>query len=204
MALSDRAILEAEYRQLAKKADQRMVRLEKLSTQQGFTSVKKYAYAKAERNIVKKWGGSETKPRFNTTPKGMSDRDLTRKISDIRSFLDAPSSTKKDIVKIYQKGADTVNKKYPEGAKLTWEDIAKFYSSKTADKLKTQFKNSSVMLLAIKSIKAIGIENISKKDIQKATAKTLTISDDKIVNDVAIRMLKEHSNAMRQFDIFHQ
>ena len=55
------------YTRLAKQADQRLVRLEKLSNEPGFENVKKYAYAAAMRDI-ESYGGAGKKMRFNTKP----------------------------------------------------------------------------------------------------------------------------------------
>lgn len=129
------------YRRLAKMADQRLVRLEKLAQEPGFENVKKYAYAAAMRDIDS-YGGASKKMRFNTAPP-KDPRAFREKIMDIRRFLSAPTSTKAGIVDVYQKRADTINKKY--GTNYTWEDLADFFQSGDADKLFKDYGSKTVM-----------------------------------------------------------
>ncbi len=135
------------YRTLAKAADQRLVRLERYAETDNFKTATKWAYARAQKDI-KAWAGPDAK-RFNTAPpKGISS--LRSKIEDIKTFLKAPSSTKKGIVEIYKKKADTFNKNH--GTKFTWEQLGKFFESKTADALKDDFDDSETMAAVISVI----------------------------------------------------
>ena len=111
-----------EYRKLAKRADQRLVRLEALSNHEGFKNVKSWAYRKAMRN-VKYWGG-EGAERFNTKPPNNMNL-LKAKIRDIQEFLQSATSMKKGILEVYKKRSDTINKKY--GTDFTWEDLAGYF-----------------------------------------------------------------------------
>ena len=86
------------YKRLAKTADQRLVRLERLATEPGYEKVTQYAYAKAMRDIENYGGGK----RFNVKPPlkedGTVDNTLLReKLADLRAFLTSVSSTKKGI-----------------------------------------------------------------------------------------------------------
>lgn len=112
--------LEQYYRRLAKVADQRLVRLERLAEQENYHVVKEWAYKRAQEDISR-WGGTN---RFNTAPP-QNTNQLKAKINDIRAFLESGTSTKKDINTIYKKRADTINSKY--GTNFTWQDIADFY-----------------------------------------------------------------------------
>ena len=113
------------YRRLAKTADQRLVRLEKLKREPGFESVDKFAYARAMRDIEVYGGGK----RFNTKPP--EARSLfNEKIADMLRFLQSPTSTKGGIIDVYQKRADTLNEKYKAaGLNVTWQDIANLHDS---------------------------------------------------------------------------
>ena len=113
------------YRRLAKTADQRLVRLEKLKSEPGFESVDKFAYARAMRDIEVYGGGK----RFNTKPP--EARSLfNEKIADMLRFLQSPTSTKGGIIEVYQKRADTLNEKYKAaGLNVTWQDIANLHDS---------------------------------------------------------------------------
>lgn len=124
--------LQKWYKRLAKAADQRLVRLERYSDQEYYKPAMKWAYRRAERDIMK-WdkraGGSYTNFRFNRDmPK--DEEDLRAKISDMRQFIESPTSTKQGITSVYKKRADTINQKY--GTNWSWEDVAKFYESEEA------------------------------------------------------------------------
>ena len=113
------------YRRLAKTADQRLVRLEKLKNEPGFESVDKFAYARAMRDIEVYGGGK----RFNTKPPEAPSL-FNEKIADMLRFLQSPTSTKGGIIEVYQKRADTLNEKYKaSGLNVTWQDIANLHDS---------------------------------------------------------------------------
>lgn len=135
--------LVSDYRKIAKRADQRLLELERLSTQKGFENVKEWAYRVAMRNI-KYWNGEGSK-RFNTKPP--NDIGLLKaKMRDIEEFLQSVTSTKSGIKKVYQKRVNEINKKY--GTKFTWEDIGKYFERKGNEKLDKQY-GSKTMLMAI-------------------------------------------------------
>ena len=58
------AELEKEYHRLAKRADQRLVRLEGYRHDKGYESITSYAYATAQK-AIKEWSGDKA-TRFNT------------------------------------------------------------------------------------------------------------------------------------------
>ena len=110
----------AYYKRIAKVADQRLVRLEKLSQQEGFEGAWKWSYNKAMKDI-ERWGG---KARFNTkAPENLNQ--LKAKINDIQAFLGSVTSTKSGIVEVYKSRADSFNKKY--NMNWSWQDMAKFF-----------------------------------------------------------------------------
>lgn len=113
-----------EYKGLAKRADQRLVRLEALSHDQYFGGVLEFAYKGAIRDI-KSWGGDK---RFNTAPPTKLT-ELQAKISDINKFLSKPTSKKSGILKTYKARANTINDRYAKqyGVEFTWQEIANFY-----------------------------------------------------------------------------
>lgn len=162
--------LEKYYRRLAKTADQRLVRLEKYSSDEFYHVAKQWAYARAVQDI-KKWrqpGEKLEQYRFNTKPP-TDPEDLLAKINDIKTFISSPTSTKQGITAVYKKRADTVNKKY--GTKFTWQQLAKYYSSgqsilwdskygsKTALATIAQLQMNKRKVLAV-------IEDADKKDIR--------------------------------------
>lgn len=173
-----------EYRQEAKKADQRLVRLEALSQEEHFKGVKEYAYKRAIRD-VQSWGGDR---RFNTAPP-TTVTELEAKLSDIKDFLyNKPTSTKSGIVAMYKKRAKTMTDRYGKqyGIEFTWEDIANFFERKGSEKADMK-KASKTLIRAIavlkktvteddlKSIKdeAERIQHVEASGVVKARAKKL-------------------------------
>ena len=116
--------LEQYYRRIAKQADQRLVRLEKLAAQGGYyKGVKEWAYARASYDITQKWGGNPESPRFNTKPPENTN-ELKAKINDIQEFLQMKTSTKAGIKEAYKKKADSFNENF--GTDVSWEDWAEY------------------------------------------------------------------------------
>ena len=170
--MADREALEKEYRRLAKRADQRLVRLEGYQHDRGFSTSTKWAYAKAQKDI-QKWGGNN---RFNTKPPA-SKAQLEAKIADIKQFLESPTSTKAGITNVYKKRADTINKKY--GTNFKWTDLAEYYMSGMADKMDAKFGSKT-------ALKTIAKAQKSKKDvisaIKEGSTKNLKLSDSENIN----------------------
>lgn len=171
--------LEKEYRRLAKRADQRLLRLENISNPESpnynpmYKSVKEYAYKRAVRDI-RAWSGDVEKPRFNTAPPSNTNK-LKAKIADIKRFLEAASSTigrtkeTKGITKVYQDRANTINEKY--GTNFTWQQLAKFFESGLWSKIKSSDKFSSDS-----DFETISKIKVNFKEVQKA------IKNDEEVN----------------------
>ena len=165
--------LEHYYRRLAKTADQRLVRLERYGEEDFFHTAKQWAYARAVQDI-KKWrepGEKVNMFRFNTKPPKDTE-DLLAKINDIKTFLEAPTSTKKGITDVYKKRADTINKNY--GTKFTWQSLAKFYTSGEAELWEAKFGSKT-------ALKTIGIIQNKKdkiiRNIKNATRKDIRVDD---------------------------
>lgn len=98
------------YRKLAKRADQRLVRLEKYGETR--PSVMNWAYKKAAYETTL-YGSSKEKPRFNIKPPE-SEKQLRRKIAAMQNFLEMKSSTKKGIKEIDKKRLDSLNEAFGE------------------------------------------------------------------------------------------
>ena len=174
------------YKRLAKTADQRLVRLERLATQPGYEKVTQYAYAKAMRDIENYGGGK----RFNVKPPlkedGTVDNTLLReKLADLRAFLTSVSSTKKGIEQVYKQRADTFNKNF--GTNFNWQELADFYNSGDADKLSPNdgsgYGSSTVL-------KAIGMIQKSKEKVSKQIEANKKVTQDSAVVDVALKILR--------------
>lgn len=184
-----------EYRKLAKRADQRLVRLEALSRQEKYENVLKYAYRVAEKNI-ERYGKVKNRPRFNTKPPKNSNT-LQAKINNIKHFLESVSSTKKGIKLTYEKRAETLNKKMGlEGDdKFTWQQLADFFQTKSYEKLESSFGSKTVF-------DTIGKIKKNLPDIAKAIKenKKIKVGDWK-VNDKINKMIAEHDIRLEDFGL---
>lgn len=154
--------LVAEYRKLAKRADQRLVRLERYAQQEKYKNIKEYAYRVAMRDI-RSWSG-ENANRFNTKPPAHM-QSLQAKINDIKKFLQSASSSIKptadnavykeiDGKKIlvaggidltYQKRAETLNARY--GTNITWENIGSLFDSALYRKMDKKYGSKTAVTI---------------------------------------------------------
>ena len=176
-----------EYRKLAKRADQRLVRLEKLSTQKDFKQVKQWAYKNAVTDALL-WGASPERPRFNIKPP-TNKTSLKAKIQDIKNFLEKPTSTKAGIIEVYENKAKTLNetpayKKY--GLNLNWSDVGTFFESSLYKKLSKKYASGTV-IKAIATMKK-NEDQIAKDFAQHKASHIKTEDNDMIVNDAIKRM----------------
>ena len=184
---TDRTELLKVYRTVAKAADQRLVRLEKLTQEENYKVADKWAYARAMRDI-EQYSGEGAK-RFNVKPpKTMTG--LEAKIEDIKTFLKAPSSTKGGIKRMYVDRAAKINEDY--GTDFTWEEIGKFFEDKRWKKLgggmregKGQYE-SKTALIAIGRIR----KNVTKAELKKAIKEGNEI-DIKVPDDQVGRTVRE-------------
>lgn len=163
---------EKYYHRLAKVADQRLNRLEKLSQEKGFEGVTEYAYRNAQK-ALDVWGGN----RFNTKmPESANLRN--EKIADMIHFIESKTSTKGGIVNTYEKRAKTLSDKY--GLDVKWQDLGKIMEA---------FQDESSHGSPTK-IKALGVINdIKKEGLEAAMKKNRNMNDD-IVMTVAKRYLE--------------
>ena len=167
-----RSDLMAVYRTAAKAADQRLVRLEQASAQENYQVATKWAYAKAER-FIREWSGPEA-TRFNTrAPEG--DIQLKQKIEDIRSFLEAPTSTKTGIKEVHQARANTLNERY--GTNFKWNDVATFFESDLRNKMERKMGSETM-------VKVVAYMQKNKKQVVKAVesanTKDLKVPDNMV------------------------
>lgn len=166
------------YRRLAKAADQRLVRLEKLAEEPGFEAVKKYAYARAMRDI-ESYGGEGERLRFNTKPP--EDRRMFReKIMDMRAFLSSPTSTRAGIIETYKKKVDSINAKF--GTNYTWQQLADFFASGDADRLFKDYGSDTVM-------RAIGKIQKTQEEVKEGIEKNPNRHKDTPANLVARKIM---------------
>lgn len=143
MATEKYKALMSEYRQLAKRADQRLVRLEKRANSgQEWKAVTKYAYANAMEEI-RRFSGAEAK-RFNVKPPN-STQMLQAKINAMKRFLESPTSTTTGIRRTYEKRVNTINKEY--GTDFTWEELKEFFDSALSNKLDAKVDSKTKLII---------------------------------------------------------
>lgn len=172
----------AYYIRLAKQADQRLVRLEKLSKQKGFEAVTSYSYATAM-NDLKNFGQT----RFNAKVPDPTTEEgaflFREKLAAVKEFLKAPSSTKQGIKSVYQAKVDTMNERY--GTDFSWQDMADFFNTGYAQKLFNELKASKTVM------KAIGVIQHNLKEIKEGTNANLNLNGvPEPVKEMAIKILR--------------
>lgn len=174
------------YKRLAKVADQRLVRLERLSDVAGFEKVKMYAYDKAMRDL-ESYGGTRFNTKIPTDENGVIDtRLLSQKLADIRYFLSSVTSTKQGITQVYSERVKSINEKY--GTNYSWQDLADFYQSGDAKKA-ISYGNSDLILRAIGKIQKAK----TQLDKEMAANKKITLdkeNTDKVIYDKSRELLR--------------
>lgn len=178
------AELQQLYKQLAKRADQRLVRLEKLAGQEEYEAVKQYAYRKAMKDLHARWG--ENALRFNRSTKGLNRRQLQASINDVAVFLGSVTSTKTGIITVYEQKAKTLNERLKamgDNANFTWQDYAKMFElARTGDEQKGG--SDTVM----RAFGAIFRMRDDKEAVKLAKEGTYVFAKDPVVNDLAQRL----------------
>lgn len=193
------AELEKVYRTLAKSADQRIVRLEQYAKEKDFKTATQWAYRRAMHDI-EQWSGSEAN-RFNTKPPS-SKTDLLSKIKDIENFLESETSTKKGIVSVYKRKAESLNKSMkrenPDWVDVSWQDMAQYFQSSLYDKIDKQYGSKTKMMVmsTLKKKKAEIAEDIkNKKDVH------IKVEDEEVqakLNDIFNTYSKETLDLLKQ------
>ena len=171
---SDHAELLKVYRTAAKAADQRLVRLERLTQEENFKIADKWAYARAQRDI-EQWSG-EGATRFNMAPP-KSAAALRAKIEDIRHFLTSPTSTKTGIKQVYVNKAKKINDKY--GTSLKWDQVGKVFESDLWRSLDKKFGSKT----AVKLLGRVQKYKDKKKllnAVEQADTSDLRVPDDQV------------------------
>lgn len=213
--------LAAEARKLAKRANQRMVRLERYSEREGYGPILKYAYSDAQKMIKALYGKTGDNLRFTENQKLVSINDgskdlsgnalykanvmsLRAKIKAMNEFLDAASSTlnpikkgkeviKKGIKDVYDKRTNTINEKFLKdyGVSLSTDELRRFFESRKQSKLETLVGSDQMFIVAA----VIKDKNLAsnKRDLQKFFRDNIKIEGMKI-NE------KDYKNAGEMFD----
>lgn len=193
--------IEKYYRRIAKVADQRLVRLERLADQPGYGNAKQWAYRRAASDI-ETWGGNIEKPRFNTKPPENINA-LRAKINDIKAFLGSESSTKSGITETYKTRANTINSKY--GTSFQVDDIAKVFNNGLMKKLEAKGFSSKTILKAIGYIQDNATDEDALKAMQAEARKRKYVpefSGDPFVDDAVRSMLRSKTTITEMYSYF--
>ena len=188
------------YTRLAKQADQRLVRLEKLSTEPGYENVTKWAYAQAQHDIKALFG--EDRTRFNVRPRKLksgqfSEKQMQAAISSMKQFLLSPTSTKSGINKVYGERAKTINERY--GTDFDWKELAQFFEN-TMDTLLDLQYGSKTKMRAIGTIQRHQWKSVDDINdyVEYAKSHNMKVPDDEVVN-MAKKMLEKHGDKISKF-----
>lgn len=185
--------IQAESRKLAKRANQRLKRLETAAEKPGMENILKYAYKSAVADI-RTLGKTSGRPRFKEnvkltdaydsegnilTGQDMYKQNVQRekaKIKMMKEFLESASSTLGQsrsgsktigIRKIWNKTTNTINKKYLSDydLRMSDDDMRRFFNSKKQAKLEKDV-GSPRMFIVASYIKKNNIKT-NKKDLEK-------------------------------------
>ena len=188
------------YTRLAKQADQRLVRLEKLSTEPGYENITKWAYAQAQHDIKALFGDDRT--RFNVKPRKtksgqFSEKQMQAAISSMKQFLLSPTSTKVGINKVYGERAKTINERY--GTDFDWKELAQFFEN-TMDKLLDLQYGSKTKMRAIGTIQRHQWKSVDdiNEYVEYAKSHNMKVPDDEVV-DMAKKLLEKHGEKISKF-----
>ena len=188
------------YTRLAKQADQRLVRLEKLTTESGYENVTKWAYSQAQHDIKALFGDDRT--RFNVKPRQLksgqfSEKHMQAAISSMKQFLLSPTSTKSGINKVYGERAKTINERY--ATDFNWKEIAQFFENEMDSLLDLQYGSKTKM----KAIGTIQRHQWESGDditdyVEYAKSHNMKVPDDEVV-DMAKKLLDKHGDKISKF-----
>lgn len=160
----------AEARKLAKRANQRMVRLERYAQEKRYQGATEFAYDIAQKQIKALYGKQGEKLRYTEKQKLVSVSDGTKdlsgadlyrqnvymlraKIRSMEEFLESESSTKTGLKKVYDKRAHTIStaKKFglaDQGLSLSADDLQRFFESKKQSKLAKMVGSLNMFVVA--------------------------------------------------------
>ena len=194
-----------QSRKLAKRANQRLVRLERYSERPGMSAIKEYAYARAEEYIKENLGiGKKGLPRFKENVKlielsdskgnKLSENELYKKnvqiqrqrIKALEKFLGSQSSTLGQarsgpktlgVKKIYDKRAQTITDKFLKayGMEMSADDLKRFFDSKKQAKLES-IVGSNQMFVVAAILRKQNIKG-SRKELEEYVKKHVKVKD---------------------------
>lgn len=213
--------LATEARMLAKRANQRMVRIERYSEREGMSGITEFAYKKAQQYIKGNLGvGHSGKGRFKEhqklydvdTGSGMLSGQalykanvqiLRHRIKAMQEFLGSESSVmgNKDygIARIYDKRTNTINEKFLSkyGLELSENDLKRFFESKKQAKL-AQIVGSDQMFAVASVMKKYNLKS-NKRELERFLKNNVDLEDrDKVKSQVG-ESYSDYLDRVREF-----
>ena len=214
--------VQKESRKLAKRANQRLVRLEQYSEREGLSDILKFAYKRAQQYIQTNLGvGPSGKGRYKENVKLYSINDGTKeltgealykanvmiqrqRIKAMTEFLEAESSTlgqaragKKTlgIKKIFDQRTKTINEKFLKkyGLEMTDSDMKRFFDSKKQAKLE-KIVGSARQFVVAAIVKKNNIKG-SRKELEEFVKKHVDLNQYKDLDAKDLDMKKKESRA---------
>lgn len=154
----------AFYKRIAKAADNRLRRLEELSRDPKYKEVTEWAYKVAQKDIRDMFGSDAR--RFNKKlPANLNT--VYKDINRVLNFLNAPTSTKKQIDEIFVKRANTIREKYD--VDMSWSKTATVFDT-------VLWKKTGARKASATALKAIGVIQKNKAQIKRALKENKPIS----------------------------
>lgn len=192
--MADRELLTQQYRQLAKRANQRLIRLEKRAGAN--PALLDWAYAHAQQDI-RKWSGSG-KTRYPSTVKQDAPiSQLQARIADVEKFLEMETSTITGVKKINDRRVKTINDLY--GTNFSAGDFQQFARSGMLDKIKANFGSKS-MWKAVAQIQR-NMDTIVKQMKQHKAREIIVDEDDAILQYTVDELLSSKQYGKKLIDI---
>lgn len=166
------------YYNQARNADIRLRKLEKLSQQETYAPATKWAYARAVKDIETRFG--EGSVNWDKDVNKFTKAQIKALLNEVKTFREAPSSTKTGIDKVYKQRAETLNKRY--GTNIPWQTMAKLLASDKFTEAKRIKGSDRVFKLIAERWKQ---SKEIKKEIAKSDGRdTRTVKNDEIVDKI--------------------
>lgn len=213
--------LATEARMLAKRANQRMVRLERYSEREGMSGITEFAYKKAQQYIKGNLGvGPSGKGRFKENIK-LYDVDtgsgalsgqalynanvqiLRHRVKAMQEFLGSESSvlgtSKYGINRIYDQRTNTINEKFLSkyGLELSENDLKRFFESKKQAKL-AQIVGSDQMFAVASVMKKFNLKT-NKRELERFLKNNIDLEDRASVKSQVGESYSEYLDRVREF-----
>lgn len=172
-----------EYKKLARRADDRLRSLERVSGREGYKDVTRYAYARAQYDIRAFTGDADKAfGRYNVLPAGSTEKEkfamLQKMMASVKTFLNSETSTigpakgvegqrVEGIKGSFQQRAETTNENY--GTSFTWQNMATYWLSGFGKKMADMYGSKTALAMVAKHPRKVAailkqIDQASKRD----------------------------------------